>query len=49
MPGSKGGNPESVWYGEVSPHCVAMLRVVDLLLERTVRRKSLFGKCWRSS
>ena len=26
-----------VWYGGYSPHCVAMLRVVDLLLEQTVR------------
>jgi hypothetical protein len=37
------------WYGESSPHFVAMLRVVDPLLERAVRLLLLFVKHWRSS
>ena len=34
---AKHGIADTVWYGGYSPHCVAMLRVVDLLLEQTVR------------
>ena len=37
------------WYRGCSPPFVAMLRVVDPLLERTVRLLLLFVKHWRSS
>jgi len=36
---------EGLWYGGSSSPLVAMLRVVDSLLERTVRLITQFGKC----
>lgn len=42
-------DPEHLCYALASSRFVATLRVVDPLLERTVRSASQFGKCWRSS